>query len=129
MHALPNECPVCGGELVISAAACRECETTLQGRFHPGPFAHLSEEQVLFIELFVRNEGKITRMEQELGLSYPTIRNRLHEVIRALGYEPGEDDFAGLSEEERKRILDDLDSGTIAYEEALRLIEEKEGKA
>jgi hypothetical protein len=28
-------------------------------------------------------------MEDELGLSYPTIRNRLHEVIRALGFEPG----------------------------------------
>jgi hypothetical protein len=129
MHALPHECPVCGGELVISGVGCRECDTQLQGRFHAGPFAHLSEEQVLFIEMFVRNEGKITRMEQELGLSYPTIRNRLHEVIRALGYEPGEDDFAGLSEEERRRILDDLDSGKIDYEEALRLIEEKEGES
>jgi hypothetical protein len=129
MHALPNECPVCGGELVISTAVCRECDSQLQGRFHTGPFAHLSEEQVLFIELFVRNEGKITRMEEEMGLSYPTIRNRLHEVIRALGYEPGEDDFAGLSEEERRKILDDLDNGKIEYEEALRLIEEKEGEA
>jgi hypothetical protein len=67
-------------------------------------------------------------MEVDMELSYPTIRNRLHEVIRALGYEPGEDDeFAGLSDEERKRILDDLDTGKINYEEALRLIQEKEG--
>jgi hypothetical protein len=49
------------------------------------------------------------------------------EIIRALGYEPGEDEFAGLSDEERKRILDDLDAGKIKYEEALRLIQEREG--
>ncbi len=28
-------------------------------------------------------------MEEELNLSYPTLRNRLFEVIRALGFEPG----------------------------------------
>ena len=72
--------------------------------------------------------SKITRMEQDLELSYPTIRNRLHEVIRAMGYEPGEDEFAGLSDEARKQILDNLDKGEIDYEEALRLIEDKETK-
>ena len=40
----------------------------------------------------MRNEGKLNRMEDELGLSYPTIRSRLHEIIRALGYEPGQDE-------------------------------------
>jgi hypothetical protein len=65
-------------------------------------------------------------MEDELGLSYPTIRNRLHEVIRALGYEPGgEDTIAeGISEERRQHILEDLDAGTISAEEAMRLLQE-----
>jgi len=49
------------------------------------------------------------------------------DIIRAMGFEPGEDEFAGLSDEERKRILDDLNRGAINYEEALRLIQEKEG--
>ncbi|MEX2162371.1 MAG: DUF2089 domain-containing protein [Anaerolineales bacterium] len=127
MHRIPNACPVCGGELVVTGLSCRECETRLEGRFTSGMFSQLSEEQLAFVELFVRNEGKITRMEADMGLSYPTIRNRLQEVIRALGYEPGEDEFAGLSDDERKRILDDLDAGRINYEEALRLIQEKEG--
>ena len=65
-------------------------------------------------------------MEAELKLSYPTIRNRLHEVIRALGYEPGEEDSFGPSEEDRKRILDDLEQGRIKYEEAMRLLSETE---
>lgn len=127
MHSVPHACPVCNGELLVTGLACRECDTKIEGRFEGGAFSQLTDEQLGFVELFVRNEGKITRMEADLSLSYPTIRNRLLEVIRALGYEPGEDEFSGLSDEERKRILDDLDRGTINYEEALRLIQEKEG--
>ncbi len=125
MHRLPSECPVCGGEFVLTTVQCRECDTVLNGRFQTGAFSQVSEEQLAFIELFVRNEGKINRMESDLGLSYPTIRNRLHEVIRALGYEPNEDEFSGLSEDDRKKILDDLEKGDIEYSEALRLIEER----
>jgi hypothetical protein len=86
----------------------------------------LSPEQLDFIELFVRCEGKITRMEDELGLSYPTIRNRLHEIIRAMGYEPGGEELpAALSDEERKRILEDLDAGRLTVEKAMRLLQER----
>ncbi|MEX1248878.1 MAG: DUF2089 domain-containing protein [Anaerolineales bacterium] len=127
MHRTPSVCPVCGGELVVTGLSCRECDTRIEGRFTSGAFSQLNEEHLAFVELFVRNEGKITRMEADMGLSYPTIRNRLLEIIRAMGYEPGEDEFAGLSEDERKRILEDLDAGKINYEEALRLIQEKEG--
>ena len=127
MHPIPHACPVCGGALLVTHLACRECDTRLEGRFQSGAFSRLTEEQLAFVELFVRNEGKITRMEADLSLSYPTIRNRLMEIIRAMGFEPGEDEFAGLSDEERKRILDDLNRGAINYEEALRLIQEKEG--
>jgi hypothetical protein len=127
VHRIPNDCPVCGGELVVTAIRCRECDTALEGRFSGGAFNQLNEEQLAFVELFIKNEGKITRMENDLQLSYPTIRNRLLEVIRALGYEPGEDEFAGLSDEQRKKILDDLDQGAIDYQTALKRIQEKEG--
>jgi hypothetical protein len=122
MHQLPSECPVCGGELIITRATCRECETALEGRFFTGTFSRLNEEQLHFVEAFVRNEGKITRMEEEFSLSYPTIRSRLHEVIRALGYEPGKDGSGALSEEERRQILEDLDSGKITSEEAMKML-------
>jgi hypothetical protein len=123
MHSMPHECPVCHGELLVSRMVCRECETAIEGRFETGPFARLSEEQLHFVEAFVRNEGKITRMEEEFNLSYPTIRSRLHDVIRALGYEPGKDSGATLTEEERRKILEDLDSGKISSEEAMRMLE------
>jgi hypothetical protein len=61
-------------------------------------------------------------MEEEFSLSYPTIRSRLHEVIRALGYEPGKDGSGALSEEDRRQILEDLDSGKITSEEAMKML-------
>ena len=125
MYPVISECPVCGGEMLVTTLSCRECDSVIKGRFISGPFAALSPEQLEFVELFVRNEGKITRMEEELGLSYPTIRNRLHEVIRALGYEPGGEP-AGLNEEERRKILIDLEQGKIDYDEAMRMLQESE---
>lgn len=122
MHPIPGECPVCGGELIVTRLACRECDTVIQGRFVTGPFANLNNEQLMFLEVFIKNEGKITHMEKDLGLSYPTIRNRLHEIIRALGYDPGKDDPSKLTEDERSQILEDLNQGHITSEEAMRML-------
>ncbi|MBX3004696.1 MAG: DUF2089 domain-containing protein [Anaerolineales bacterium] len=127
MHSAPTHCPVCQGELVVTSLRCRECDTSLQGRFSNSAFSQLNAEQLAFVELFVRNEGKITRMEADLQLSYPTIRNRLLDVIRALGYEPGEDEFAGLSDAERKDIVNALERGEISYDEAMQRIQQNEG--
>jgi hypothetical protein len=81
-----------------------------------------------FIETFLRCEGKINRVEKELNLSYPTIRNRLHEVIHALGYELGaEEETERLSDVERQSILEDLEAGKISADEALNLLQERGG--
>lgn len=126
MNTLPTKCPLCGGEITVTRIYCRDCDTTIEGRFVGGPFSQLTQEQLDFVETFVRCEGKITRMEGELDLSYPTIRNRLHEVIRALGYEPGGgDEPSGLTDEERQSILEDLDMGRITADTAMRLLREK----
>ena len=65
-------------------------------------------------------------MEQELGLSYPTIRNRLHEVIRTLGFEPGKDEVIEISAETRSTVLEDLEAGKISADEAMRLLRGQE---
>lgn len=126
MQPLPSNCPLCGGEITVSKIYCRDCDSTIEGRFSTGVFYQLTLEQMAFVETFIRCEGKITRMEAELGLSYPTIRNRLHEVIRALGYEPGEGEPPGMSEQERRKILESLEKGEISYEDAMRMLEEGE---
>jgi hypothetical protein len=105
---------------------CQSCDTSIEGQFTGGPFAHLTAEHLDFIVTFVRCEGKINRMEQELDLSYPTIRNRLHDVIRALGFEPGKDEVVDISPEKRSTVLEDLELGKISADEAMRLLRGEE---
>jgi hypothetical protein len=97
----------------------------LTGSFTLGKFFHLPAEQLRFIEVFVKNEGKIKDVETELGISYPTVRSRLREVIRALGYEVGDDTAAQQSATDRRReILDALAEGRMSADEAARLLRE-----
>ncbi len=126
MHPQPSHCPICGGEVIVTQINCRECNTTIEGRFSSRTFSQLTEKQMDFVETFVRLEGKITHMEKELGFSYPTIRKLLHDVIRALGYEPGGDELSELSEEKRQKILNDLDQGEISYDDALKKLKDEE---
>jgi len=126
MHPLPSQCPICGGEVVVTQINCRGCNTTIDGQFSSSTFSQLTPKQMDFVETFVRLEGKITHMEKELGYSYPTIRKLLHDVIRALGYEPGGDETSELSEDERQKILSDLDEGAISYEDAMKLLKDEE---
>ena len=121
-----TRCPVCQNELTITRLHCESCDTSLEGRFIGGPFAHLTREQMDFIMTFIRCEGKLNRVETELGLSYPTLRNRLHEIIRALGYEPGKDEPVEITQDKRNSILEDLSAGKISAEEATRLLRGEE---
>jgi hypothetical protein len=120
---LPQRCPLTGGEIIVTRFYSPTADISYEGRFTAPqpPFAQLAPEQLRFVEIFVRNEGKLNRMEDELGLSYPTIRSRLHEVIRALGYEPGKDEPAPPAD--RTAVLADLDAGKISFEAAMKLLE------
>jgi hypothetical protein len=74
-----------------------------------------------FVETFIRCEGKLNKVQEELGMSYPTARSRLHDAIRTLGYEV--DEQLTISPENRKRILDDLSEGKISSAEAVQLLQ------
>ncbi|MBT3337809.1 MAG: DUF2089 domain-containing protein [Anaerolineae bacterium] len=126
MNPALTQCPVCKDELAITRLQCESCDTAIEGRFYAGHFANLSPEHMEFIEVFVRSEGKIKRVEEELSLSYPTIRNRLHDVIRAMGYEPGKDESFDVDEEKRRTILAELDAGRISAEDAMRALNGEE---
>ena len=121
-----SKCPVCDGELTVTRLHCDTCETTIEGRFANGIFAGLTPEQLDFIETFVRVEGRMNRMAEEMGLSYPTLRNRLQDIIRALGYEPGKEETPEVSDEKRRNVLEELDAGKISAEDAMRLLNGEE---
>lgn len=116
-----SKCPVCDSDLVVTRLYCVNCDTTIEGHFtaEHTPFGNLSPEQMQFLLTFVKCEGRLNRMEDEMNLSYPTLRSRLTEIVRALGYEPGKDEGPiTLTAEDRREILDRLDRGEISWEEA-----------
>lgn len=122
MHKMPTICPVCEERLYVTRLHCRNCDTAIEGYFDTGRMGRLTPDQLAFVETFVSCEGKLNRMERELGLSYPTLRSRLTQVIQQMGFEVGSSE-PGLDEEQRHRILDDLATGAIDSDQAMGLLE------
>ena len=122
MNPVIGRCPICHESLTVTRLHCRNCDTSLEGHFTLGRLYQLTPEQLQFVEIFIRCEGKINRVEQEMGMSYPAVRARLTEVIRALGYEVGETEKESLSEEDRREILSQVSAGKIKAEEAIQLL-------
>ena len=122
---MPNkvleDCPVCGGNLRIVALHCPTCDTEIKGNFTSGKFTQLSDGQLEFVEVFIKSRGNIKEVEREMGISYPTVRNKLDEIINALGYnvQTSPDDTTG---ERRKEILSMLEKGEIDSQEAIKML-------
>ena len=81
---LPKECPSCGGVLKVHTMHCTECATKIEGDYRLPALMQLSEEDQRFICDFVRCSGSIKEMAARMELSYPTVRNRLDDVIATL---------------------------------------------
>jgi hypothetical protein len=112
---------VCGEVLTITRLHCRACDTTIEGRFYTGPLSQLTPDQLQFVETFLQCQGKIKGVEEKLGISYPTVRSRLRDVLVSMGYEmsPDEEDAEYSREETRRQTLDDLAAGRISSAEAI----------
>jgi len=82
----------------------------------------LAPAQLDFVEVFLKNRGVIRDVERELGISYPTVRARLDEVVVALGYQvrplSAEASSPDEASSQRRKILEDLKAGKITAEQA-----------
>jgi len=126
MYPTPSKCPICDETLTVSRLHCPACDTNIEGRFEFSRLERLSAEQRAFVELFVRLDGKLNWVAQELKVSYPTVRGRLDEVIRAMGHEVHESPPAeekARAAEQRQAILDDLAAGKISSTEAVKQLQ------
>jgi hypothetical protein len=84
---LINSCPSCTGALEIRELYCPRCDLLLRGRFGLGavePLARLDAEQLAFLRLFVTSRGNLSDIERTLGVSYPTVRAKLDDLIEAI---------------------------------------------
>ncbi len=120
-----GKCPVCGQNTEVTSISCSGCGTRIEGHFQLCRFCRLTEEQKSFIETFIKCRGNIKEVEKELGISYPTVKNRLEDAANALGYSNAQDSFMEAEMPgRRKEILDRLEDGEISVEEALNLLKE-----
>lgn len=82
-------CPVCDNQLTVTRLHCNTCGTTIEGDFTVGRFSRLNREQYALLESFLRSRGNLRELERELGVSYPTVRNRVEALLRALDLADG----------------------------------------
>lgn len=93
-----------------------------RGEARFGRLARLSDEQLEFVEVFLRCRGVIKNVEDMLGVSYPTVRGRLNAVLETLGLATDDDNSPAEQRRMRREILADLAAGRISAEEALELL-------
>ena len=120
-YAVRGECPVCHGPLHVTRLECSSCGSALEGHFLLNRLSRLTHDQMTFLESFIGNRGVIKDIEVDLGISYPTVKARLEDVTRALGYSGSETSLRPSQiREERRSILEDLQNEQISADEAAR---------
>ena len=78
---LPQYCPGCSHKLKVKVLHCDHCSTEVSGMFNLPVLATLNDDDQQFIVEFVKYSGSLKDMASHMKLSYPTIRNRLDELI------------------------------------------------
>lgn len=111
-----TQCPICKEKIKVKKFECRKCGVSFEGEFYTSPIVSLSEEQQSFIELFVLSSGSLKEMAGILGVTYPTVRARLDEIIEALKDEMKE------REGYKKELLDKIEKGKISPEKVADII-------
>jgi hypothetical protein len=92
--------------------SCRSCDTSLEGKFEIPTLLQLAPDDLTFVTAFVRSSGSLKAMAQLLGVSYPTVRNRLDEILQKL-------DALGRGVDKRRHeILDALENGKMTADAA-----------
>ena len=131
MRPLILKCPSCNGNLAVSKLHCHPCDIALEGDFTIPTLLRLNRAQLDFVEVFLKNRGIIREVERELGVSYPTVRARLDEVLDAIGFNlaPAPQDGRNSREtsdesatRNRREILEQLSAGKISAEDAMRAL-------
>lgn len=118
-------CPSCGSELEIREVGCTRCETQVRARYRPCDFCRLTDEQHTFLRLFVTSRGNLSEVEKRLGVSYPTVRAKLDEIIGRLSAgEAARVEQPEPSGAARREILQAVARGELDPAEGVRRLRE-----
>jgi hypothetical protein len=139
MQKLFNQCPACGSQLIITECKCPACQLQMRGEFQSGQLSGLSDEALTFIKVFLSARGNLTEVERVLGISYPTIRNKLDEINNILNRNnetiiipekptgSTAEKKAASVEDVRKDILQQVSDGRLSPAEAAQKLKDLQG--
>ncbi|THB74392.1 MAG: DUF2089 domain-containing protein [Desulfobacteraceae bacterium] len=113
-----SDCPYCHDKMRITRYRCDSCEISIEGHFSSSALSRLSDTHQQFIELFVLSSGSLKQMAQNLGITYPTVRNRLDEVIGSLKAQ------MKASEDNKDEILEKVEKGELSPEAAAEILKD-----
>lgn len=133
-HRAPTRCPVCSTALITLRLGCPSCATELSGHFDTCRYCRLDAADLAILEVFLRSRGNIRDVQGHLGVSYPTARARLTEVLDKLGLgeppvplapprPPTPPAPAGPPAIDTGVVLRDLAAGRIDVDEAAGLLD------
>ncbi len=116
------DCPVCKNQLKLSRLKCGGCGVVLEGSFNLPRLARLNSEMRVLAEQMILCGGNLKDLAVEVGVSYPTLRRRVDDLIQALATLKDND------EKEVAHLLDEIGQGQLPAEEGIRKIREIQGE-
>ncbi|MDO5683508.1 MAG: DUF2089 domain-containing protein [Propionibacteriaceae bacterium] len=122
LHRAPSDCPVCGDQLHVTRLGCTSCGTELAGVFQTCEFCALSPAEIETLRVFLASRGNLREVEKHLGVSYPTARLRLTQLLMRLGLSGEADNGATSAPPSRDEVLAQVAAGTLSPEEAQKLL-------
>jgi hypothetical protein len=114
-------CSVCEGLLQVREMVCPACELHLSGDFSFPRLLRLSGKNLVLGEALILAGGNLKELALSLGISYPTVRKRVDDLIEELQ--------ALRAADERKigDILQGIEAGTVPAAKGTRMIKELNG--
>ena len=112
VHRPPVSCPTCSSSLHVTEMACASCGTHVSGTFGRCEFCALTTEQRNLLRVFLESRGNMKELERHLGVSYPTARGRVADLLTALG-------MAAPPPDPKLTVLEALARGEIDVDQAI----------
>lgn len=123
MDVAKAKCPNCERDMAVTSMVCGACDIKIEATFELSTLARLSPADQEFIIAFVGSHGSIKEMERQFNVSYPTVKNKLSALAKALGAEENDvNDHEGDLERTNREILRQVEAGSLPVQDALRLL-------
>ena len=117
MNKIILNCPSCGEGMVISEIRCQKCDLRVRKDFSMCQFCKLSEEDYEFLKIFLRTQGRITDIEKILGISYPTIKAKIDNLLKNLKLSAIED--------KEEDPIEALAQGKLTVDETVAILKQR----